>query len=46
MNVLQTFDPKKYYGSEPTPMSGNVIVRGDELAKKNDKEVADHDMAF
>ena len=79
MNVLQTIDLKKYYGTEPnitraldglslsveqgefvaivgtsgsgkstllnmmggldTPTSGNVIVRGDELAKKNDEEL-------
>ncbi len=79
MNVLQTIDLKKYYGSEPnitraldgislsveqgefvavvgtsgsgkstllhmmggldTPTSGSVIVRGDELAKKNDEEL-------
>ena len=78
MNVLQTIDLKKYYGSEPnitraldgvslsvkqgefvavvgtsgsgkstmlhmmggldTPTSGSVIVRGDELAEKNDEE--------
>lgn len=79
MNVLQTIDLKKQYGSEPnitraldgvnlsveqgefvavvgtsgsgkstllnmmggldTPTSGSVIVRGDELAKKNDEEL-------
>lgn len=79
MNVLQTIDLKKYYGSEPnitcaldsvslsveqgefvavvgtsgsgkstllnmmggldTPTSGSVIVRGDELAEKNDEEL-------
>ncbi len=79
MNVLQTIDLKKYYGTEPnitralnginlsveqgefvaivgtsgsgkstllnmmggldTPTSGSVIVRGDELAKKNDEEL-------
>ena len=79
MNVLQTIDLKKYYGSEPnitraldgvslsveqgefvaivgtsgsgkstllnmmggldTPTFGSVIVRGDELAKKNDEEL-------
>ena len=79
MNVLETIDLKKYYGTEPnitraldgvsftveqgefvavvgtsgsgkstllnmmggldTPTSGNVIVRGDELAKKNDEEL-------
>ena len=60
MNVLQTIDLKKYYGSEPNitraldgvslsvkqgefvavvGTSGSVIVRGDELAKKNDEEL-------
>ncbi len=79
MNILQTIDLKKYYGTEPnitraldgvslsveqgefvavvgtsgsgkstllnmmggldTPTSGNVIVRGDELAEKNDEEL-------
>ena len=79
MNVLQTIDLKKQYGSEPnitraldgvnlsveqgefvavvgtsgsgkstllnmmggldTPTSGSVMVRGDELAKKNDEEL-------
>ena len=79
MDVLETIDLKKYYGTEPnitraldgvsftieqgefvavvgtsgsgkstllnmmggldTPTSGNVIVRGDELAKKNDEEL-------
>lgn len=83
MNVLQTIDLKKQYGSGPnitraldgvnlsveqgefvavvgtsgsgkstllnmmggldTPTSGSVIVRGDELAKKND---AEHDLAL
>ncbi len=79
MNILQTIDLKKYYGTEPnitralngvnftveqgefvavvgtsgsgkstllhmmggldTPTSGSVIVRGEELAKKNDDEL-------
>ena len=79
MSVLQTIDPKKYYGTEPnitraldgvnfsvedgefvavvgtsgsgkstllhmmggldTPTSGTVIVRGEELAKKNDEQL-------
>lgn len=79
MNVLQTIELKKYYGTEPnltralddvnfsveqgefvavvgtsgsgkstllnmmggldTPTSGSVIVRGNELAKKNDEEL-------
>lgn len=34
MNVLQTIDLKKYYGS--------VIVRGEELAKKNDEELVSY----
>ena len=45
MNILQTIDLKKYYGllnmmgGLDTPTSGTVIVRGEELAKKNDEQL-------
>ena len=52
MNVLQTIDLKKYYGSEPNitrALDGKIvdkIAAGGKNCQNGNQEVEDHDMAF